>query len=94
MAGPQAVFNRICLPFFTRFVGTYDAERLTPLPTLKFVLGRAKVVLDCDRILVSTDLTSENLYHSRRKFLDVSNSNADAMLSAAPSPQSTAMITC
>lgn len=46
----RAVFNKFCLPFFARFVGSYDPVRLGALPDNSFGKGKLTRMLRCGEI--------------------------------------------
>jgi hypothetical protein len=65
----RAVFNKFCLPFFARFVGSYDPVRLAPLPDNASACVRLAKLIKCSRIETKSDRGRDGVYRATGEHL-------------------------
>jgi hypothetical protein len=60
----RKLFNKLCLPFFARFVGTYDKDRLATIPEPGAGKLKLEQTLDCSGVKLFTSVGSDGLFRA------------------------------
>ena len=60
----RALFNKLCLPFFARFIGTHQRDRLTAIPEPNTANQKLQAILGCKMIYPSMSRGEDELYRT------------------------------